>query len=153
MCQTKFKSKTVKLNRKKLVLVGGCFDLIHFGHIQFLKQAKLLGDHLVVALESDDNVRRRKGDSRPIHSQIQRKEMLESLSCIDEVLVLPTMDSDQEYFDLVNRIQPTIIAVTQGDVYIDHKKKQANMVGAVVVEIPKIHTPSTSQLAKLLGLE
>jgi rfaE bifunctional protein nucleotidyltransferase chain/domain len=138
---------------KKIVLVGGCFDLIHYGHIQFLKKAKALGDYLLVALEADKNVRRRKGSSRPIHTQQQRKEMLEALSVIDEVLPLPAMTTNDEYFELVKKLKPSVIAVTQGDSYIDHKREQAKAVGATVVEIPKIHTPSTSQLAKLLGLE
>lgn len=138
---------------QKIVLVGGCFDFIHFGHINFLTEAKKHGDHLLVALESDENVRHRKGDSRPIHNQSQRQVMLEALKIVDQVLPLPTMTSDQEYFDLVKKIQPHIIAVTSGDLYLVHKRKQAASVGATVVEIPKIHTPSTTQLAKLLGLE
>jgi len=53
---------------KKIVLVGGCFDLLHYGHVRFLEEAKKLGNHLVVALESDENVRRVKGEARPIKS-------------------------------------------------------------------------------------
>lgn len=138
---------------KKVILVGGCFDFIHFGHISFLKQAKILGDYLVVALESDENVRRVKGDNRPIHTQEQRKQMLEALTFIDEVIALPPMKSDQEYFDFVIRVAPTIIAITEGDLIQDKKQTQAQKVGAQLVVIPKIHTPSTSQLAKLLDLE
>ncbi len=137
----------------RIVLVGGCFDLIHYGHIKFLEEAKSHGDHLVVALESDENVRKMKGDARPIHSQAQRKEMLEAVSFVDEVISLPPMRSHQEYFDLVKKIKPAIIAVTQGDPREDKKAAQAKMVGAQLVTIPKIPTPSTSQLAKLLGLE
>jgi rfaE bifunctional protein nucleotidyltransferase chain/domain len=138
---------------KKIVLVGGCFDLLHFGHISFLKQAKSLGDYLVVALESDENVRRMKGDARPIHTQRQRKEMLEALSCVDEVIELPPMHGYRDYFELVKKILPSVIAVTEGDSTKTKKSQQADEVGARLVEIPKIHTPSTSQLAKLLGLE
>jgi len=137
----------------KKVLVGGCFDFIHYGHISFLKQAKAQGDYLIVALESDENVRRMKGASRPIHSQQQRKEMLEALKVVDEVLLLPPMTTDQEYFDLVRNIQPHVIAVTEGDPIIEKKKQQAREVGATCIITPKIHTPSTSQVAKLLGLE
>ncbi len=138
---------------KTIVLVGGCFDLLHYGHITFLTQAKKLGDWLIVALESDKNVRQRKGDSRPIHSQTQRKAMLEAVSCIDQVLLLPLMNDDKDYDALVKKIQPAVIAITEGDPYIEQKKAQADRVGARVVEVPKIHTPSTSQLAKLIGLE
>lgn len=137
----------------KKVLVGGCFDFIHFGHISFLKQAKALGDYLVVALESDENVRISKGDARPIHSQTQRKQMLESLSYVNEVITLPPMKTDEEYFNLVEQIKPVVIAVTEGDPILEKKQEQARKVGAELVVILKIHTPSTSQLAKLLGLE
>ena len=137
----------------KNVLVGGCFDILHYGHIAFLKQAKALGDHLVVALESDETVRRLKNEHRPIHTQHQRKQMLEALSVVDEVVELPPMTTDQEYFDFVKKLSPHVIAVTEGDPILEKKKQQAETVGAKLVVIPKIHTPSTSQLAKLLGLE
>jgi FAD synthetase len=137
----------------KKVLVGGCFDLIHFGHISFLKQAKTQGDYLIVALESDENVKRMKGDLRPIHTQAQRREMLESLKMVDEVIPLPMMIGDKAYFDFVKNIKPGVIAVTAGDPVIAKKQIQAETIGAKLVIIPKIHTPSTSQLAKLLGLE
>lgn len=138
---------------KKIVLVGGCFDLIHFGHVSFLQQAKKLGTRLIVALESDENVRHAKGESRPIHSQEQRAAMLSALTCVDEVIALPPMKTDQQYKDLVLRIHPNIIAITEGDPIKQKKENQAILIGADLVEIPKIHTPSTSQLAKLLELE
>lgn len=137
----------------KTVLVGGCFDLLHFGHISFLKNAKALGDHLVVALESDENVSRMKGPSRPIHTQLQRKAMLEALTFVDEVILLPTMKSDEEYASLVSKVHPNIIAITKGDSAEDKKRTHAKSVNAKIVVIEKIHTPSTSQLAKLLDLE
>lgn len=137
----------------KKVLVGGCFDLLHYGHVRFLEEAKKLGDWLVVALESDENVRRMKGEGRPIHTQEQRKTMLEALTCVDEVIALPPMKSHQEYFDLVTRVYPQVIAITEGDPLENNKRDQATKVGAQLIIIPKIPTPSTSQLAKLLGLE
>lgn len=137
----------------KKVLVGGCFDLLHFGHTSFLFAAKSLGDHLVIALESDENVKHHKGETRPIHSQLQRKQMLESLKFVDEVLLLPPMKSDAEYAKLVTSVHPAIIAVTEGDPMIEKKQAHAALVDARVVVIPKIHTPSTSALAKLLDLE
>lgn len=135
------------------VLVGGCFDLLHYGHVRFLEEAKKLGDRLVVALESDENVRRMKGEGRPIHTQKQRKTMLEALSCVDEVMALPPMNSHQDYYDLVTRVHPQIIVITEGDPLEKNKREQAVKAGAELIVIPKIPTPSTSQLAKLLGLE
>jgi rfaE bifunctional protein nucleotidyltransferase chain/domain len=144
----------INLKKKNnVVLVGGCFDLLHYGHISFLKNAKKLGDHLIVLLESDENVRRLKGENRPFHTQSERKEMLLSLSSVDEVLELPPIVGYQSYFDQIQKIHPSIIAVTEGDPKLQAKEKQAEMAGARVVVIPKIHTPSTSQLAKLLELE
>lgn len=139
--------------RKKIVLVGGCFDLLHYGHIAFLKKAKALGDYLVVALESDENVKRMKGKNRPIHSQKQRKEMLEALSCVDEVISLKPMRTDKEYFKFVTENKPDVIAATENDLIIEKKRLQAKKVGARLVVIPRISTPSTSQLVRLLGLE
>jgi len=138
---------------KKIVLVGGCFDLLHFGHISFLQEAKSHGDWLVVALESDENVRKMKGDSRPIHTQEQRKAMLEAVKFVDEVIALPPMHSDRDYFEFVRNLKPAVIAVTEEDSMKSKKQEQAIEVSATLVEIPKIHTPSTSQLAKLLELE
>jgi len=137
----------------KTVLVGGCFDLLHHGHISFLKQAKQLGDQLIVLLESDENVKRLKGEGRPFHTQEQRKEMLLALTCVDEVRILPPMTEFQHYQNLVRKIQPAVIAVTEGDPKIELKRKQAESVGAQLVVIPHINTPSTSKLAKLLSLE
>lgn len=141
------------MENKKVVLVGGCFDLLHYGHISFLKQAKQLGDYLVVALESDENVKRKKGEARPIHSQSQRKEMLEALSFVDEVIPLPPIRGYNEYLEMVSKVHPAVIAVTEGDPKLPQKQLQADKVAARLMIIPKVHTPSTSQLAKLLGLE
>lgn len=79
--------------------------------------------------------------------------MLEALRVVDSVILLPVMTQDQQYHEFVSKIKPTIIAVTEGDEYLDHKKRQAASVGAMIVEIPKIKTPSTTQLSKLIGLE
>lgn len=137
----------------KKVLVGGCFDIIHYGHVDFLTNAKKLGDHLIVALESDENVRRMKGDSRPIHTQSQRKAMLISLRVVDEVISLPPLKTDDDYGQLVRTVNPSVIALTQGDTMEAKKRAHADLIHATVVVIPKIHTPSTSQLTKLLGIE
>lgn len=137
----------------KKVLVGGCFDLIHYGHIVFLKEAKKQGDYLVVALESDENVKRYKGENRPIHTQKERAEMLRSIRLVDEVIELPPMNGDKEYFDFVKKIKPDVIAITQNDPQTENKKKQTEEIGAkLVVVTPRLEPHSTSRLIKLLEL-
>jgi len=142
-----------KIKIRKVVLVGGVFDILHYGHIHFLKKAKDLGDYLVVALESDINVKRLKGEKRPIHGQNQRREMLESLHFVDRVIILKDEMKDEDYEKLVKIINPQIIAVTTGDPIVGKKRKQAEAIGATLIEIPKIKSPSTSQIAKLLKID
>ena len=132
-------------HKVKVVLVGGCFDILHYGHIYFLKKAKKLGDILIIALESDENAKKLKGPKRPIHTQKQRQKMLESLRFVDKVIALPPMKSDTDYERLVHRVNPDIIAITYGDTKNTH--------GVKTFTIPKIKTPSTTQIAKLLKIE
>lgn len=143
-------SSTRKLSK---VLVGGCFDILHYGHIYFLKRAKALGDYLVVLLESDQTVSKLKGDKRPIHTQEQRKESLKALKFVDEVINLKPLKSDKEYLDLVIKINPEIIAITKGDPLLEKKRSHAKKIGAKFVEIPKIKVSSTSTITKLLDLD
>ncbi len=138
---------------KKKVLVGGCFDILHYGHVCFLKEAKKKGDHLVVALESDENTKRLKGPGRPIHNQKQRREILESLNFVDEVISLPPMENDNDYKKLVMKIQPDVIVVTKGDLMRNKKEKYASAVSAELIEIKKIPNISSTRLARLIGLE
>lgn len=140
-------------NAKRIVLAGGCFDILHYGHIHFLKKAKALGNYLVVALESDKNIKILKGEKRPIHGQSQRREMLESLHFVDQVIVLADEMKDEDYMKLVKIVNPQVIAVTSGDPIIEKKRKQAEEIGATLIEIPRINVPSTSQITKLLKIE
>lgn len=135
--------------KTKKVLVGGCFDILHFGHIHFLREAKKLGNYLVIALESDIGVKKLKGIARPIHNENQRKEILESLKFVDEVIILKDKMTDEDYKHLVDKIKPQIIAITKGSNTQTHAKR----VRAKVVEIPKIKVASTTQIAKLLEIE
>lgn len=139
---------------KTKVLVGGCFDILHLGHLRFLKKAKNQGDVLFVALESDQNVQKLKGKDRPINSQKERAKVLAELCPVDYVILLSPLQDDQDYFSLVEKIQPQIIAVTAKDLQIKNKKKQAQKVGAKVkVVTPLLTTNSTTRLAKILEKE
>lgn len=75
-----------------VVATGGCFDLLHVGHIRYLAAARGLGDMLVVLLNSDDSVRRLKGTGRPLMHQADREQMLTALACVDAVVVFEEDD-------------------------------------------------------------
>lgn len=129
-----------------VVLVGGCFDILHFGHLMFLQSSKNQGDHLVLALESDVAISIHKKRT-PIHSIQQRAEILASLLFVDEVIILPPLKGYDDYFNLVQSIHPHVIAVTEGDPQIINKKRQmAQLGGRVVVVTPIVEGLSTSQI-------
>jgi len=137
---------------KKTVLVGGCFDLIHFGHLKFLEKAKEQGDFLIVALESDEFIKKHK-KKLSIHNQRERAEVLSSLNMVDLVVLLPYFSINQEYFDMVKAIHPKIVAVTEGDPQLENKKKQAMEVGAEVREvITNLKNFSTRNIARVFNL-
>jgi D-beta-D-heptose 7-phosphate kinase/D-beta-D-heptose 1-phosphate adenosyltransferase len=71
---------------EKIVLTNGCFDILHPGHIRYLQQAKELGDRLVVLVNTDESVKRLKGENRPINNTLHRMEMLAALECVDWVM-------------------------------------------------------------------
>src|SRR3989344_3259410 len=106
-------SKKLRDKEKSIVLVGGCFDILHLGHIKFLESAKKLGDILFVLLESDESVLGLKGKDRPINNQIERAQVLSSLSIVDYVVLLPLMKTDRDYDKLITYIKPAFIATTK----------------------------------------
>jgi len=116
---------------KDRVLVGGCFDIFHFAHLVFLKKSRQFGDSLIIALESDEFIRTRK-HHEPFHDVQKRSSILAELECVDLVVILPLLTSDQQYLEVVQRIKPSIMSVTDGDSQIDNKTKHADSVGAVI---------------------
>lgn len=135
-----------KIAGKKIVLIGGCFDGLHPGHLVFLEKSKKRGDYLVVLLESDQKIRRLKGLGRPIFTQADRAKILNSLRCVDLVVMLPPMD-DFHYDCIVRQITPDIIATTAKDSQIKHKKRVAKLVGAKICYVTKrISGYSSSQM-------
>lgn len=99
----------------KIVWTNGCFDLLHPGHIELFKIGKSLGDKLIVGLDSDERVRELKGDTRPINTFIDRKEILEAIKYIDVVL---EFNSDKELEALIELYNPDIL-IDGGDWRMD----------------------------------
>ncbi len=99
---------------KKIVFTNGCFDLLHLGHLKYLEEARLLGDLLIVGLNSDASVRTLKGDSRPIKDELERKEFLQALKFVDHVEIF----SEETPLNLIKKIMPSFL-VKGGDWEID----------------------------------
>ncbi|MFA5404308.1 MAG: D-glycero-beta-D-manno-heptose 1-phosphate adenylyltransferase [Ignavibacteria bacterium] len=115
--------KKLKDKNKKLVFTNGCFDILHRGHIEYLKQAKSLGDYLVVGLNSDSSVRKIKGELRPVNNQYDRAFVLNSLKVINAVIIF----SDDTPYNIIKEIIPDYL-VKGGDWTED------NIVGAEIVK-------------------
>ena len=92
----------------KKVFVNGTFDLLHRGHLELLNYARKQGGHVCVGIDTDDRVREKKGRTRPIHNQEERKFFLENLKSVDEVRFFST---DKELECLVKSYQPDIMIV------------------------------------------
>ena len=145
-------SKKLKEQGKTIVLAGGCFDILHIGHINFLKEAKTYGDYLFILLESDERIRKIKGKNRPINIQKDRAEILSSLCFADYVIILPLFKDNNNYDNLITAIKPDIIATTKGDTQRIHKERQAKLINATVVDVVKnISNKSTTRLVKILS--
>ena len=141
---TRWKSKSYTL-----VFTNGCFDILHYGHIHYLADAKALGDKLIVGLNSAASVKRLKGDNRPINDETTRQFLLAALEMVDAVVVFET---DTPY-DLIELIKPQIL-VKGGDwqpeqivgSYIVLKS------GGAVKSLPYIKGYSTTNIEnKILG--
>lgn len=145
-------SKRLHQQNKTIVVGGGCFDLLHIGHITYLQEAKKQGDLLMILLESDASTKKKKGINRPIHAQQQRATMLASIMPVDYVILLPDNMKDADYEKLTQQIHPSVIAITTEDAFEDKKRMQAERIGAKLIPvntlIPSIST--TTILAKLL---
>ena len=120
---------------KNRVLVGGCFDIFHFAHLDFLKKSRDFGGSLIVALESDEFIRTRK-HHEPFHDVQKRASLLAELECVDLVVILPLLTSSAQYLEIVQRIRPSIMSLTDGDSQIGNKTKHADSVGAIINIIP-----------------
>jgi glycerol-3-phosphate cytidylyltransferase len=144
-------SNKLQKEGKKIVLAGGCFDILHIGHLIFLEKAKKEGDILFVMIEHDESIKQAKGVHRPVNTQHDRARILAALMPVDYVILLPPLLNDALYDDLVIRLKPAIIATTEGDKNRFHKERQANRIGAKITTVTAaIHNQSTTRLIEFL---
>jgi len=121
--ETKQECVEIKASGGKVVFTNGCFDLLHPGHTRYLRAARELGDHLVVAVNSDRSVKSIKDPGRPILTEKVRAELLASLSCVDTVLIF---DEDNP-LRVIQNLLPDIL-VKGGD------WSEEEIIGAHVVK-------------------
>ncbi len=126
-----------------LVATGGCFDLLHAGHVSTLQAARALGDRLVVLLNSDRSVRRLKGPDRPLQPQADREALLRSLACVDDVIVF---DEDTPLAAL-ERLRPDVF-VKGGDYTVADLPEATALAawGGQAVVVPYLPGRSTTRI-------
>jgi rfaE bifunctional protein nucleotidyltransferase chain/domain len=113
----------VKAGGGRVVFTNGVFDLLHPGHVRYLRQARTLGDALVVGVNTDRSVRVIKGESRPVTPESERAEILAALACVDVVVLF----DEETPYELIKRIQPDVL-VKGAD------WSEASMIGRDIVE-------------------
>lgn len=114
--------KLAQEQEKRVVFTNGCFDILHAGHVTYLREAKKLGDILIIGLNSDDSVRRLKGASRPVNEQQDRAYVLDALSSVDYVCVF----EEDTPLELIEKLIPDVL-VKGGDYRVEE------IVGADIV--------------------
>jgi D-beta-D-heptose 7-phosphate kinase/D-beta-D-heptose 1-phosphate adenosyltransferase len=133
------------IKKSKVIFTNGCFDIIHKGHIDYLKYSKSLGYKLVVGLNSDESVRKLKGKNRPINNQEDRKSVLESLDCVDEVIIF----DEETPYNLIKLVKPDII--TKGGDYTTDTVVGNDL--AEVIIVPFTEGYSTTNIAKKMKVK
>jgi rfaE bifunctional protein nucleotidyltransferase chain/domain len=135
--------KQLKSEGKKVISTSGCFDILHAGHVQYLREAKAKGDILVILLNSDKSVRTLKGPSRPIVCEEDRAYVLESLEMVDYICIF----DEQTPCDLISRIQPD--AVIKGGDYREKHIPEMDVVdtyGGTVEYVSLVEGHSTTNI-------
>ena len=136
---------TLRKKGKKVVFTNGCFDILHVGHVRYLKEAKGYGDILIVAVNSDSSVKTIKGDKRPIVSQSERAEVVAALEMVDYV----TMFDEDTPYNVIKKLQPDVL-IKGGDWTIDKivGRDIVEARGGKVIAIPFIEGASTTGIVE-----
>ncbi len=109
-------------NSEQVVFSNGCFDILHLGHIDYLEKARLLGDRLIIGVNTDSSVKKLKGPKRPINSEYARARMLAAMGFVDAVVLF----GEETPYELIKCLKPDILV--KGNDYLTE-----NIVGADIV--------------------
>jgi D-glycero-beta-D-manno-heptose 1-phosphate adenylyltransferase len=134
---------------ERIVLANGCFDLLHAGHVRYLRAAKALGGKLLVAINSDESARRLKGEGRPLMPAAERAEIVAALADVDAVIIF----AEPDVRALVREIRPDFHAKGT-DYAVENVPERDTVVECggqvVIVGDPKQHS-SSATIARLRG--
>ncbi|MCK9363284.1 MAG: D-glycero-beta-D-manno-heptose 1-phosphate adenylyltransferase [Syntrophales bacterium] len=133
----------------KIVFTNGCFDILHAGHVRYLKQARAAGDVLVLGLNSDSSVRKIKGDRRPIVPQEERAEVVASLKAVDYV----TLFEETTPLKLIEHLKPDVL-VKGADWRVEEivGRKEVLSWGGRIELIPIVEGASTTNIIEKIRL-
>ena len=141
----KDKLKELRKKGKKIAFTNGCFDILHVGHVRYLREAKKTADVLVLALNSDSSVRSIKGEKRPLMNEKERAEILTALECIDFVTIFQELTP----LELINYLKPDIL-IKGGD-WPEEKvvgREEVKKWGGRVAIIPEVEGKSTTNIVE-----
>jgi D-beta-D-heptose 7-phosphate kinase/D-beta-D-heptose 1-phosphate adenosyltransferase len=141
--------KKQRASHKKIVLTQGSFDMLHIGHARYCREAKRHGDVLIIGVDSDQKIRARKGEGRPIVPQDERLEMLAHLEYVD-LVVLKRLKTPK--WELIKIVRPDILIATAQTYTPEQIKALEEFCGQVVVLKP-MATTSTSAKLRLMQIE
>ncbi|MFC6996629.1 D-glycero-beta-D-manno-heptose 1-phosphate adenylyltransferase [Rufibacter roseus] len=130
---------------QKIVFTNGCFDIVHVGHVDYLERARLLGDKLVLGLNTDHSVSTLKGSTRPLQDEMSRTRVMASFWFVDAVVLF----SQETPYELIKAVQPDVLV--KGDDYsieniVGHDVVLAR--GGEVKTIPLVQGYSTSAVVE-----
>jgi D-glycero-beta-D-manno-heptose 1-phosphate adenylyltransferase len=139
-------AERLRAEGKRIVLANGCFDLLHVGHIRYLREARALGDTLFVGLNSDPAVRRLKGPGRPLMPATERAELLAALRDVDHVVLFDDDTADR----LVARLRPHVHA--KGTDYTEDSVPERASVRAIGGQVAIAGDPKQHSTRDLIAL-
>lgn len=138
--------EALRASGQRLVLTNGVFDLLHVGHVEYLEQARSLGDALFVGVNGDDPARQLKGEGRPFVPAGERAQLIAALACVDAAILFDELTAD----NLLRALRPDVYA--KGGDYGAFPNKPlperaaAESVGATIILLPLVPDRSTTAL-------
>ena len=146
------KAKQLRESGKKIILTSGCFDILHVGHLENLKVAKSLGDILVVCLSNDEQVRKLKGNTRPVNNYEDRINLFKTISYVDYIVLYAesNIETEETLDQIMKTVRPAIWA--KGDEYTEAKIREKHPSLDKIVLIPTVVNKSTTNIIKKINL-